>query len=219
MPTPSVVFVTPDDFSQDLTKALALVHSVLAGGVSLVQIRDQKASSSEIQDVVEGLLRNGIPADKLTVNGMSPTDVMTIDLGLGVHIKERDIYKYLLEAKEVVPTDNIIGCAVHSAASAKQALDVHRPSYFQVGTMYATKSHPGKLPEGPSLIREVHNIVGKSPVLIGIGGIDESNLHNVLEHGADGIAVISLLAAAEDPCATSTSLVNMCKKAYKPDRA
>lgn len=215
MSRPCTVFVTPDYFSQDLTKAVGLVKSVLAGGISLVQIRDLKASPSEIQDIVGGLLRNGIPADKLAMNGISPTKVLKIDRGLGVHIKERDINEFLLEAKQVMPTENIIGCAVHSTASVKQALDIHQPSYFQVGTMYATKSHPGKIPEGPSLIREIRGLVGNSSLLIGIGGIDESKLHDVFESGADGVAVISLLAAAEDPWSTSKSLVNTSRKAHK----
>lgn len=211
---PSLLFVTPDRFSQDIPKAIELTKAIIEGGASLVQVRDRKGTSESIVKLVKSLIDANIPPHKLLVNGMAPEEVVGIDEGLGVHIKEKDIKKYLIQAKNVMPSNTIIGCAVHNAENAKAAVDIHEPSYFQVGTMFATPSHPGKIPEGPTLLKEIREVVGASPMLIGIGGIGEDNIETVIGHGADGVAVVTLLAAANNPTATATSLLSACQKAY-----
>lgn len=211
---PSVLFVTPDGFSKDRSRALALTQAVLNGGASLVQVRDRKASPEGVFEVIETLLAEGVPASNLVVNGMDPRDVVNIDNRLGVHIKEKDIEVYLHAAKEVMSPQTIIGCAVHDATIAKQAMDIHQPTYFQVGTMFATMSHPRKIPEGPTLLEEIREVVGSSPLLVGIGGIEPSNVSTVIRHGGDGVAVVTLLASAENPTKATAELLECCEEAY-----
>lgn len=214
MPRPSLLFVTPDNSSLQVDKSVALVTSVLEGGASMIQVRDRNGSPENIHALIQALMANGVAAEKLIVNGIPPADVLTIDSSLGIHIKEQDIEDFLPEAELIMSPHNIIGCAVHSPARAREVMNITEPSYLHVGTMFETPSHPGKKPEGPRLMKDIRDVVGKSVMLIGIGGIDETNLHTVFEHGADGIAIVSLLATADDPCATSKRTLRLCQKAY-----
>jgi thiamine-phosphate pyrophosphorylase len=42
--------------------------------------------------------------------------------------------------------------------------------------------------------------------LVGIGGVDEKNAADVVAAGADGVAVVSAIMAAEDPTAATAAL-------------
>lgn len=72
--------------------------------------------------------------------------------------------------------------------------------------MFATGSHPGKVPEGVELMRAVRHAVGEDVVLLGVGGIVRGNVADVVGAGADGVAVISGIAAAPDPEAAAREL-------------
>lgn len=205
LPRPALVFVTPNDFSKDLSRALSLANAALSGGAALIQIRDRTSSPDDLLRVTEALLHGGIPPHKLVINGLSAVDVAGISSSLGLHVRESDIDVVLPTAVEILP-DSVIGCAVHSkeAASRAAAFGVR---YMQVGTMFATQSHPGKKPEGPGLLHEVREAAGEHVALIGIGGIDAGNVSEVMKAGADGVAVVSLLAAADDPAEAAAELM------------
>ncbi len=95
--------------------------------------------------------------------------------------------------------------------------------YVQVGTMFFTQSHPGKPPEGPSLIKAARRCIlqeyaHSNILLLGVGGIAEVRIytphlltekrdtdnpfplqHNcveVLRNGGDGVAVMRALSGA-----------------------
>jgi thiamine-phosphate pyrophosphorylase len=70
--------------------------------------------------------------------------------------------------------------------------------------MFATRSHPGKEPEGLQLMREIRAKT-KLP-LVGIGGITAENAASVMAAGADGVAVITEILAAADPAAAARRL-------------
>lgn len=75
--------------------------------------------------------------------------------------------------------------------------------FLQVGTMFPTRSHPekGAAVEGPALMADVDAALREKGLraglaLVGVGGITEGNAARVVAAGADGVAVISGLAAA-----------------------
>lgn len=212
---PSIVFVTPNGFCQDQENALQKTQDVIAAGVSLVQIRDRIATKSEIKRLVHLLLSAGVRPSNLSLNGFPPSDVMSLSPELGVHIRETDISEYAPEAMAMVPRNTAVGCSVHSVSSAKHAMKILAPTYIQVGTMFTTNSHPGKIPEGPSLMRAIRQAVGPEQGLIGIGGIGEHNLHEVFESGATGVAVISTIAASTNAYEATSDLVKSCREKFE----
>ena len=64
------------------------------------------------------------------------------------------------------------------------------------GHVYPTSSKPGLPPRG---VRELAGIVESVEVpVLAIGGIEASNVHEVLTTGASGVAVISTILTARD---------------------
>ena len=92
---------------------------------------------------------------------------------------------------------------MHSAQEAFMAMG-EAPRYLIAGPIYATRSHPGAHPAGLSLIREITPIT-RVPV-IAIGGITPKNARDVMQAGANGIAVISAILGSDDAKAAAQSL-------------
>ena len=94
----------------------------------------------------------------------------------------------------------LIGCSVHDRAEA-EAAGRDGADYLVVGTLYPSRSHPGRAGAGPGLVGELRAHVDAP--LVGIGGITARNAREVLYAGARGVAVISAIMAAPDPAAAA----------------
>jgi thiamine-phosphate diphosphorylase len=121
----------------------------------------------------------------------------------GVHVKERHL-PILGDIVEQFDYPIIIGTSTHSLHSHPN--QIIQPHYYFVGTCYMTASHPEKSSpfdlEGPQLPGKFKKVLGrrsKSIPIFAIGGIDDSNCHEPLAFGADGVAVIRAVVEADDP--------------------
>lgn len=215
LPKPALIFVTPNGFSQNYSQALRQTKDALAGGTSLVQVRDRHATTNELLNVTESLLSAGIPPSKLSINGLHPSEVLSLSGELGVHIREADIAEISTPARTLLPPSAIIGCSVHSVDSARRAMALLAPTYIQVGTMFSTGSHPGKVPEGPALLRAIRQEVGPQQTLVGIGGIDKNNLAAIFENGGSGIAVISSISTSQNASEAASELLRVCHQSLE----
>ena len=114
-------------------------------------------------------------------------------------------------ARDILGPDSLIGRSVHSVAGADEAV-AQWADFLVVGTMYSTRSHPGAAPAGPELIRQISRLCDIP--LIGIGGINEENLGEVLAAGATGVAVITRILDAADPEAAARKLKQAMSQAW-----
>jgi thiamine monophosphate synthase len=89
-----------------------------------------------------------------------------------------------------------LGISVHSLEQARTAIE-QGADFLIAGTIFASRSHPDRPAAGTELLRQIKQHVPSLPVL-GIGGINAINARQVMEAGADGIAVISAILLAED---------------------
>lgn len=183
---PAVVFVTPRGICNSGERGVELCEAAIRGGASWVQLRDRGASELEL-DAMLHLLLERVDASLVIMNGSVAKG------GVGLHIREMDMNSLL-----GIELDGPVGVSVHSVASAQKVMRLGMPNYIQVGTMYATRTHPGMQANGPGLMREVRDSVGEKCTLIGVGGIDAGNCGDVVKAGADGVAVIRAIAEAKD---------------------
>jgi thiamine-phosphate pyrophosphorylase len=77
--------------------------------------------------------------------------------------------------------------------------------------MFPTRSKAEFALVGPDLLRKLRGEI-RVP-LIGIGGITADNVQEVIQAGADGVAVISAVCAADDPRAASARFVALIQVA------
>lgn len=207
IPTPAVVFITPPRITTTVQTnpkyLIDLTTACVEGNITAIQLRDPFCENLRHFVQAETIIRRTIT--KLTPANPSP--ILLINGGPEpTHFPERSIER-LRDKRRVVGETEILGCSVHSVQSAQRAIEAGA-SYLQVGTMFFTKSHPGKIPEGLQLMTEVRSRVGDDVVLIGIGGITRRNAGEVMKAGASGVAVISAISEAEDP---QSIIVELCR--------
>ena len=101
-----------------------------------------------------------------------------------------------------------------SAESLQNAIEAEKggADYLGVSPIYATPTKTDTAPPlGLNGLREIRKSV-KLP-LVGIGGLTRENSADVIRNGADGVAVVSAIVAADDPEAAAKALKNVIKEA------
>ena len=174
--------------------AIDVARLALEGGASLLQWRDKRREKGdqlpEARAVRELCARHDTP---FIVNDH-------VDLALavgadGAHLGQHDLP---VEAvRPLVPPEFVIGVSTNNPDEARQA-EASGVSYVAAGSVFPTGS---KTPErtrlaNPQRVREVKAAVDV-PV-VAIGGINASNIGEVLAAGVDAVAVISAVCGAED---------------------
>jgi len=175
------------------------VSQAVEGGVDLVQLRDKTLPGGQLFDLVSSMLEAIGGRAKLIINERA--DVALAAGAQGVQLGEEGLP--VAAARKVLGDGLIIGRSVHSTKAAIQA-ESEGADLLVVGTMYASRSHPGEPPAGPGLMREIS---GKCRLpLIGIGGVTPENAAELIDAGASGVAVITNILAADDPRAAAARL-------------
>ncbi|MED0685294.1 thiamine phosphate synthase [Anoxybacillus ayderensis] len=182
--------------SVDCTKdPLAVLDEAIEGGITMFQFREKgKGALAGVEKyrlaekLFERCLAHDIP---FIVN-----DDVDLALALqadGVHVGQED------EAAERVRDrigDRYLGVSVHNLNEVKQALSA-RADYVGLGPIFPTVSKKdAKQACGLAMIKHIRAHEKNVP-LVAIGGITQQTAKQVIEAGADGIAVISAICRAE----------------------
>lgn len=175
---------------------LERVAMAVEGGVDLVQLRDKTLPAGQLLALATSMIEVMGGKAKLIVNDRA--DVALAAGAHGVQLGEEGLP--VAAARKTLGAGPLIGRSVHSVAAALTA-EADGADFLFVGTMYASRSHPGEQPAGPGLMREISKKC--SLPLIGIGGITPENTAEVIEAGASGVAVITNILAAADPRAAA----------------
>ena len=187
---------------------LEIVSAAVNGGTTVVQLREKDCSTREFIEhalaIKEFLKDHGVPLiinDRLDVAQAVDAD--------GVHLGQTDMP--LGVAKRILGDSMIIGISAESLQDAIEA-EAGGADYLGVSPIYAT---PTKTDTAPPLglegLREIRKAV-KLP-LVGIGGLTAKNAADVIRNGADGVAVVSAIVAADDPQAAARALRQLIEEA------
>lgn len=166
---------------------------LIAGGVTCIQVRLKTEATRSIMDFTRRVLEISAGASvPVIVNDR--VDVALAAGADGVHLGEDDMP--IETARRLVGPAMIIGASVRNVVGARAAAS-EGADYLGVGTVFRTPVKPELEPISLDILDEIRHEV-KLPI-VAIGGIDEENATVPLEHGADGIAVISALRKCLDP--------------------
>ena len=179
-----------------------VVERAVAGGVTLVQLREKQAASAEVATLARSLLAllrpRGVP---LIVN-----DDIAAALAAGAdgaHVGQQDLGA--AEARRRLGIERILGLSISNDAEA-EAVEPALVDYLGIGPVYAT---PTKTDAAPALEPAgVARLRRRWPAIpaCAIGGIKAANAAEVMATGVDGLAVVSAIAGAEDPRAAAAAL-------------
>lgn len=182
------------------------VEAALAGGVTMVQLREKKLALKEFRKEAESInhlcKKYNVP---LIIN-----DNVELALAVGaagVHIGQQDMD--IKDARRILGEDKIIGV---SARTVDQALAAWRAGadYLGSGAVFGTTTKGDASMLSLETFREICEAVD-IPV-VAIGGVTEENILKLKGLGAAGVAVVSAIFASEDIRGAARRLVRLSKE-------
>ena len=164
-----------------------LVEAAVRGGVDIVQIREKRLPDAELLPVLEGAReltrRLGVP---LVVNDR-PDLALLVEADF-VHLGQDDL---------PVEAGRRLGLAVGQSTHAPVEIDRASADYIGVGPVYATPTKEGRPAVGLELVS--YAAAHARVPWFAIGGIDRTNVAEVVAAGAGRIAVVRAICEAPDP--------------------
>jgi thiamine-phosphate diphosphorylase len=184
-----------------------ILDAALAGGSRLIQLREKAWPSGRVLPLAERLRARCAAAGAAFI--VNDRVDLAVAVGAdGVHVGQDDLPARA--ARPLLRPGMILGVSTHSVAQARAA-QADGADYVAVGSMFPTRSKAEFELVGPDLLRKLRGEI-RVP-LIGIGGITHANVAQVIQAGADGVAVISAVCAAEDPRASAERFLALIRAA------
>ena len=184
---------------RQLCAARGLVETVqraVAGGVTMVQLRDKQARTADRIAMARALLAelNGVP---LIVN--DDVEAAIAAGAHGAHIGQGD--GDVAEARARLGPDRILGLSCETLAHV-QAANTLPVDYLGLGPVFATPTKPDHTP--PVGMAGLARMVAAADIpTVAIGGLNAGHVTPVLATGADGLAVVSAICGQPDPQAAA----------------
>ena len=194
-----VYALTPE--TADTERLLAQVEAALTGGVAAVQYRDKSGDVARRHEQASELValcrRFGVP---LIVND----DLRLADLAGadGVHLGRDD--GSLREARIILGKNKFIGASCYQSIELALSAQAAGADYVAFGSFFASPTKPAAPRASLDLLREAAPVIHVP--LVAIGGITLANAPQLLDAGADCLAVLSALFDAPDIRASAHDL-------------
>lgn len=187
-----------------------LAEEVAKGEPSTVQLRDKSGIGQGFfelaRDCFPSFRERGIP---FLINDR--VDIAMAMGADGVYLGQEDFP--IQEAKKLLGMEAIVG---GTACTLEEALEVEKAGadYVSLGHIFPTQSKPKDYP--PLGLETLRTVAGAIQVpLFCIGGIKSHNLASCIEAGACGIALITAVSMADDPCEATREMEALCQQALQ----
>lgn len=185
-----------------------IVELAIKNHITFVQLREKNLEYEKFKELA-------IEVKKITDKYKIPFVIndnievaMEVDAD-GVHIGQEDLPA--IKAREILGRDKILGVSV---AKVEEAIVAEKAGadYLGVGAVFPTISKSDatnvEMEEVKRITKAVH-----IPV-VGIGGINKENIHELKGSGLDGVAVISAILAQEDIGKAARDLYKLSKEVF-----
>lgn len=191
--TPYTLYLVTDD-QQDLNTLCRVVKQAIAGGVSLVQVREKQGDvrtfierAAAVKAVLSG---SGVP---LIINDR--VDVALAVDADGVHLGQSDMPATL--ARQLLGPDKLIGLSVENEQQFEQAQSLP-VDYLGLSAIFATPTKTNTVKHWG--LDGLNWAMARSRLpMVAIGGLNTSNIAAVAQTSVHGIALVSAISHAPDP--------------------
>ncbi len=202
--------------------------------LNFILITDRKACGKKLSDIVEQAVEGGVGTVQLREKDLSTRDLhslakeiraITEKKGVNLIINDRVDIAIAVDAdgvhlgwqslevgvvRSMIGRDKLIGFSAHSLQEAESA-ENSGADYVSISPVFDTVNKDYFIK--PLGVDEIGNIKEQINIpVIALGGINKNNVNDVLNNGADGVAVISAILLSDSPEQTSTRI---CKEMRK----
>lgn len=175
--------------------------AALAGGVDIIQLRDKGLEAREELAALE-VLREACERHGALLAVNDRADIARAVRADVLHLGQRDLPVPM--ARDIIGADPIIGRSNNDVEAAAASAEELGSDYFCVGPTWATPTKPGRPAAGLELVERAAALDTERP-WFAIGGIDLTNIDQVLDAGARRVVVVRAITEAEDPRAAAAA--------------
>ena len=188
---------------------LEVAGEIVQGGARVIQLRDKQSYKGELLPIAQGIKELCAKSGVLFIVNDYLDLALAVDAD-GLHLGQKDLPVHI--ARRELPIDKIIGSSVTTVSRAIEMRD-EGADYVAVGSMFPTRGKEGAVVVGLDMLQQVKKAI--SSPLVAIGGIDESNVGEVIAAGADCVAVINAVLGKPDVRKATRQLVSQIKRAKR----
>lgn len=200
----SGLYVITDSHLMPRHRFVDMVEAAVQSGATMVQLREKDTPRDEVVKLGREVLAVTRRYNALLIVNDDPS--VARDIGAdGVHVGRED--PPVSETRAIVGEDVIIGVSCYGDVSKAAAAEQAGADYVAFSSPFPspTKRGKGKTPIG--IFQEGKQCVNVP--IFAIGGINIGNAQQLLDAGADGIAVVSGVFGAPDVATAARDLVQL----------
>ena len=190
---------------------IEFTKKLLDAGARLFQYRNKTSSSRELLHASQALcMTSRQHGGTFLVNDRA--DISHLAGASGVHLGQDDLS--VAAARAVIGPDCLIGLSTHNLRQFAAAVD-SSADYIAVGPIFPTTAKQNPDPVvGVDFIRTVRKLTTKP--IVAIGGITLDRAREVIDAGADSVAVISDILKAKNPADRVRQYLQLISAAAHP---
>jgi thiamine-phosphate pyrophosphorylase len=195
------LYLVTDQVSAGKRTLADVVAAAVQGGVTCVQLREKQLNTRDFFAQAIALQQLLLPLNiPLVINDR--IDIALACGAQGVHLGQSDMP--VAAARRLLPPEVFIGWSVETADDVARSATLP-VDYLGVSPIFATPTKTDtQTPWGLAGLRHIRSSTALP--LVAIGGIHANNARDIVLAGADGLAVVSALCAAPDPCRAAREL-------------
>jgi thiamine-phosphate pyrophosphorylase len=191
---------------------LETVEAALKGGLTLVQYRDKNTDDTVRLEQATQLRELCHSYGALFIMNDRVDLALAVDAD-GVHLGQQDMP--IAVARQLLGPQRLIGRSTTNAQEMQKAI-TEGADYIGVGPVYETPTKAGKAAAGLEYVRYAQE--NSTIPWFAIGGIDPNNINDVIDSGAERVAVVRSLMQAEQPTLVTQYLLSQLHR-VKPEVA
>ena len=176
-------------------RVIEAAASALRGGADILQLRHKSLARGELLTLARKLREIASDSGALFIVN-DHVDIALLSDADGVHLGPDDLS--IASARRVAGDRLLIGASASSPDAARAAIE-NGADYLGSGPAFATPIKTEKQVIGPKGVAAIAAALGPGVPVFAIGGIDESNVADLVEEGVRRMCVIRAVSGATDP--------------------
>jgi thiamine-phosphate pyrophosphorylase len=186
-------------------RLLETVETSLKSGLTLVQYREKNADDTIRLELASKLCQLCHQYNALFIVNDRADIALAVGAD-GVHLGQQDLPIAL--ARQIIGKNRIVGRSTTNPEEMAGAI-AEGADYIGVGPVYATPTKAGKAPAGLEYVRYA---AANCPIpWYAIGGINENNLAEVVDAGAERVSVVRAIVESKHPDLVTQKLLSQLK--------
>jgi thiamine-phosphate pyrophosphorylase len=184
-------------------EVISLSHHCIKGRADCLQLRAKDVEDDKLFALATEFVR--VCKDGGVLSIINDRADIAIAAGAdGVHLGQNDLPVEQVRKLQLTPL--VIGKSTHSLGQLRTACDA-MPTYVGLGPVFATPTKPDARTVGLDYVGQaIKGLVDTGIGHVAVGGITLKNVEEVLEAGAEAVAVCSAVTDADDPTTACRAL-------------